>query len=93
MVSKTNEKSDVALPPLNGYKRSTVQVDTRSLIKNVDIGNSGQETEAAHSSISYIHFDVVHIRHVLVDVKDTQGTPLPQGASIFDGFDKQVATP
>lgn len=80
----TNGRGYAVLPSLNGYKRSTIQVDTRSLAKNVDIGNAWQETESARGSVSYINFDVIRTRRVLVDVKDTQGKPLPQSASVFD---------
>lgn len=72
------------LPSLGGYRRSAIQVDTRSLAKNVDIGNAWQETEAARGSVSYVNFDVVRTRRVLVSVQDSQAEPLPRGASVFD---------
>lgn len=80
----TDGKGYAVLPSLNGYKRSVIQVDTRSLAKNVDIGNAWQETEAARGSVNYVNFDVLRTRRVLVDVKDVQGKPLPHGASVFD---------
>lgn len=80
----TDSDGDAVLPSLSGYKRSTIQVDTRSLAKNVDIANAHQETEAARGSVNYVNFDVVRTRRVLVDVKDSQGQPLPRGASVFD---------
>lgn len=80
----TDSKGYAVLPSLSGYKRSVIQVDTRSLGKNVDIGNAWQETEAARGSVNYVNFDVVRTRRVLVDVKDAKGQPLPQGASVFD---------
>ncbi|WP_372507312.1 fimbria/pilus outer membrane usher protein [Serratia ureilytica] len=80
----TDGRGYAVLPSLSGYKRSAIQVDTRSLAKNVDIGNAWQETEAARGSVSQVNFDVVRTRRVLVDVKDAQGKPLPHGASVFD---------
>lgn len=80
----TDGKGYAVLPSLNGYRRSAIQVDTRSLAKNVDIGNAWQETEAARGSVSYFNFDVVRTRRVLVDVRDAQDKPLPHGASVFD---------
>lgn len=80
----TDGRGYAVLPSLSGFKRSTIQVDTRSLAKNVDIGNAWQETEAARGSVNYVDFDVVRTRRVLVDVKDAQGKPLPHGASVFD---------
>jgi len=80
----TDGRGYAVLPSLSGYKRSVVQVDTRSLGKNVDIGNAWQETEVARGSVSHVGFDVVRTRRVLVDVKDATGQPLPHGASVFD---------
>jgi outer membrane usher protein FimD/PapC len=79
----TNGSGHAVLSSLSGYKRSAIQVDTRSLAKNVDITNAWQETEAARGSVSYIDFDVVRTRRVLTTVQDTQGQPLPRSASIF----------
>ncbi|MBC3252463.1 fimbria/pilus outer membrane usher protein [Serratia fonticola] len=86
----TDRRGYAVLPSLHGYKRSTVQVDTRSLAKNVDIDNAWQEAEAARGSVSYMDFSVVRTRRVLVDIKDAQGKPLPHGASIFDAADNFV---
>lgn len=81
----TDSRGYAVLPSLSGYKRSSVQVDTRSLGKNVDIGNAWYETEAARGSVSYVDFDVVRTRRVMVSVQDGAGKALPRGASVFDG--------
>jgi outer membrane usher protein FimD/PapC len=80
----TDRRGYAVIPTLNGYKRSAIQVDTRTLDKNVDINNAWQEAEAARGSVNYFNFDVVRTRRVLVEVKDAQGQPLPHGASVFD---------
>nr|WP_276553312.1 fimbria/pilus outer membrane usher protein [Acinetobacter courvalinii] len=80
----TNGRGYAVIPSLSSYKRSSIQVDTRSLAKNVDIANAWQETEAARGSVNYVEFDVVRTRRVLADVKDADNKPLPHGASVFD---------
>ncbi|MGP2408154.1 fimbria/pilus outer membrane usher protein [Yersinia sp. 2545 StPb PI] len=80
----TDRRGYAVLPSLSGYKRSAIQLDTRSLEKNIDIGNAWQETEAARGSVSYVNFDVVRSRRVLAEVRDVQGNPLPLGASVFN---------
>ncbi|PVZ84274.1 fimbrial protein [Serratia sp. S1B] len=80
----TDRRGYAVLPSLSGYKRSSIQLDTRSLAKNVDIGNAWQETEAARGSVSFVNFDVVRTRRVLLELQDAQGQPLPHGASLFD---------
>lgn len=80
----TDSDGHAVLPSLSGFRRSRIQVDTRSLAKNIDIANAFQETDAARGSVNYVNFDVVRTRRVLVDVKDGQGKPLPRGASVFN---------
>lgn len=80
----TDGRGYAVIPSLAGYRKSTVEVDTRSLNKNVDIANAWQETEAARGSVSYVNFDVVRSRRVLVTVKDAQGKPVQHGSGVFD---------
>lgn len=86
----TGRNGYAVLPSLNSFRRSTIQIDTRSLDKSVDISNAFQETEAARGSVSSVSFDVVRTRRVLVDVQDAQGKPLPRGASVFNAQDSFV---
>lgn len=79
----TDWRGYAVLPSLNGYRRSVVQVDTRSLAKNVDIGNAWQEAELARGAVGIMNFGLVRTRRVLVVVRDNKGQPLPPGASIF----------
>ncbi|MCS4265562.1 outer membrane usher protein FimD/PapC [Serratia sp. BIGb0163] len=80
----TDARGYAVLPSLSGYHRSTVQVDTRSLPKNVDISNAWLETELARGAVGRMDFDVVRTRRVLVNVQDAQGAPLPHGAAVFN---------
>ncbi|MEP8861301.1 fimbria/pilus outer membrane usher protein (plasmid) [Enterobacter asburiae] len=80
----TDRRGYAVLPSLSGYKRSAIQVDTRSLEKNIDIDNAWHEIEAARGSVSSVNFNVVHTRRVLVDVNVSQAKSLPYGASVFD---------
>lgn len=81
----TDQGGYAVLPSLNGYRRSAIQVETRSLAKDVDIDNAWLETEAARGSVSYVNFDVVRTRRFLISVRDANGKTLPRGASVFDG--------
>lgn len=80
----TDYRGYAVIPSLNGFKRSSVQLDTRSLPKNVDIANAEQEVESARGSVSYVQFEVIRTRRVLVELKDARGNPLQHGASVFD---------
>jgi outer membrane usher protein FimD/PapC len=86
----TDGRGYAVLPTLNGYRRSSIQVDTRSLAKNVDIGNAWQETEMAKGAIGRVDFEVIRTRRVLVDAGMNNGQPPPHGASVFDDAGKLV---
>lgn len=79
----TNSNGYAALPMLSAYNRSAIQLDTRSLGKNVDINNAVQEADAARGSVSTIDFEVIRTRRVLANVQSATDKPLPQGASVF----------
>lgn len=80
----TDSRGYAVLPSLSGYQRATVQVDTRSLPKNLDIGNAWQDSELARGAVGRMNFDVVRTRRVLISLRDAQGKFLPHGAALFD---------
>jgi len=80
----TDWRGYAVIPTLNGYRRSAIQLDTRSLAKNVDISNAWQEAEIARGAISRVDFEVLRTRRVLVEVVMADGKRLPQGASVFN---------
>lgn len=86
----TDWRGYAVLPTLNGYQRSDIQIDTRSLAKNVDIGNAWQETEIARGAIGRVNFEVLRTRRVLVGVITASGKQLPHGASVFNDAGKLV---
>lgn len=80
----TDRNGYAVLPSLNGFKRSVIQVDTKSLQRNVDIGNAWYETGAARGSVNYIEFDILRTRRVLVELHDSAGQKMQRGAAVFD---------
>lgn len=80
----TDWRGYAAIPTLNGYRRSAIQLDTRSLAKNIDINNALQEAEMARGAIGRVNFEVLRTRRVLVEVVMADGKRPPQGASVFN---------
>lgn len=87
----TDWRGYAALPSLGAYRRSHIELDTRSLDRSTDVANAWQETEAARGAISFVRFDVVRSRRVLINVLDTQGKPLPPGIGVFDDNDQFIS--
>lgn len=80
----TDWRGYAVIPTLNGYRRSAIQLDTRSLAKNVDIDNAWQEAEMARGGIGRVDFEVLRTRRVLVKTTMASGKRLPRGASVFN---------
>jgi outer membrane usher protein FimD/PapC len=69
---------------LGGFRKSVVQVDTRSLEKNVDIANAWQQTETARGAVTQVEFTVVRTRRILATIRNAYGNTIPHGASVFN---------
>ncbi|CCG88531.1 fimbria/pilus outer membrane usher protein [Erwinia piriflorinigrans] len=80
----TDGRGYAVIPGLNGFRKSVVQVDTRSLKKNVDIANAWQQTEAARGAVTEVEFAVVRTRRILATIRNATGDTIPHGASVFN---------
>ncbi|MFO2461926.1 fimbria/pilus outer membrane usher protein [Pseudomonas sp. 15FMM2] len=68
---------------LPAYLNSNVEVQTHSLPKRIDLKNGTKALTAGRGSFNTVDFEVVKVRRLLLEVRDEQGRPLPQGASVF----------
>lgn len=77
----TDAFGQAVIPSLPPYRRSRVELDTRTLPRNVDIGNGVRTIEAGRGSVNRVTFDVVRTRRVWLEAATEDGRPLPKGAS------------
>jgi outer membrane usher protein FimD/PapC len=70
------------IPSLPPYRRSRVELDTRTLPRNVDIGNGARTIEAGRGSVNRVTFDVVRTRRVWLATTTEDGRPPPKGSSV-----------
>lgn len=66
------------------YAQSRVEVATRTLPRNVDIGNAHMQIHPGRGSVSYLNFDVMQVRRLLLHARDDAGAPLPRNATVTD---------
>ncbi|MCZ7253273.1 hypothetical protein NK293_23855, partial [Salmonella enterica] len=71
------------IPGLPAYTTSHLEVQTQSLPKRVDLKNGTKILAVGRGSFNTVDFQVVNVRRVLLEVRDEQGTPLPQGSAVF----------
>lgn len=81
----TDYRGQAVIASLPAYNNSAVEVQTQSLPRRIDLKNGTKVLNAGRGSFNTVDFDVVKARRLLVEVRDEQGQPLPQGASVFSG--------
>ncbi|RLK33510.1 fimbria/pilus outer membrane usher protein [Cupriavidus plantarum] len=74
------------------YAQSRLEVATTSLPRNVDIGNAFMQINPGRGSVSYVNFDVVKVRRLLLHTTDAAGNPLPRNATVTDASGNFVTT-
>ncbi|WP_167541881.1 fimbrial biogenesis usher protein [Herbaspirillum rhizosphaerae] len=77
------------LPP---YVSSRVEINTKSLPRNVDIKNGYKVVEPGRGSVNMVNFDVIKVRRILLNTKGPNGEPLPKGAFVLDADNQFVTT-
>ena len=79
----TDYRGHAVIPGLPAYTTSHLEVQTQSLPKRVDLKNGTKILAVGRGSFNTVDFQVVNVRRVLLEVRDEQGTPLPQGSAVF----------
>jgi outer membrane usher protein FimD/PapC len=80
------------MPTLYPYRKSRLEVATKSLPRNVDIKNGFKSLDAGRGSFHSLDFDVVTVRRVLMQVTNPDGVPIPKGASVVDSQGQFMTT-
>jgi outer membrane usher protein FimD/PapC len=70
------------VPQVAAYGRSAVEIDTRSLPRNIDINNGVAVISAGRGAVDRVEFGVTMTRRALLKVTKSHGAPLPRGATV-----------
>lgn len=81
---RTNNRGYAVVPSLSSWGTSTLQIDTTSLKKNVDVTNGWAELSVARGAVRDVNFRIVSTRRVLVSVQDAAGQRLPARMAVYD---------
>jgi len=80
------------IPQLSAYSGSRVEVDTRTLPRNVDIRNGFRLVDAGRGSVNFVDFDLTRVRRLLLTARDADGRDLPSGAYVLDERKQFIST-
>jgi outer membrane usher protein FimD/PapC len=78
----TDWQGQAVVPQVTAYGRSPIEVDTRSLPRNLDINNGLAVVSAGRGAVDKVEFGVTLTRRALLKVTTDNGAPLPRGATV-----------
>ena len=88
----TDPWGNAVIPQLNAYQNTRVEIETKSLPRNVDIQNGFKSVSAGRGSVQKLDFSVVKSRRALLRVVDVSGKPMGKGLAVFDAKGNFVTT-
>ncbi|WP_153787553.1 fimbria/pilus outer membrane usher protein [Pseudomonas sp. EMN2] len=80
----TDDDGQALVAQLAPYGSSTVEVQPRSLPRNVDLVNGVELVQAGRGAVAKVDFQVNSTRRALLQASDDAGQPLPGGAMVTD---------
>jgi outer membrane usher protein FimD/PapC len=78
----TDWQGQAVIPQVAAYGRSKVEVDPKSLPRNVDIHNGLAMITAGRGAVDSVEFGISLTRRALLKVTTANGAPLPRGAAV-----------
>ena len=88
----TDGSGRAVVAQLPAYQRTSVEVRTTSLPRNLDIQNGYKTVMAGRGSVQALDFPVVTSRRVLLTIAQPDGASLGKGFPVFSGADRFVTT-
>jgi outer membrane usher protein FimD/PapC len=83
---------NAVIASLPAYQASLLELEGKSLPRQVDIKNGTKMLEAGRGSFNKVDFDVIKVRRVLLRATDVDGKPLPQGGAVLGGDNALLTT-
>lgn len=81
----TDPWGNAVISQLNPYTNTRVEIETKSLPRNVDIQNGFKSVSAGRGSVNTLDFPVIKSRRALLQITDAAGKPMEKGSAVLDG--------
>lgn len=88
----TNHHGRAVVASLPAYATSRLEVATKTLPRNADIGNGLKVLAAGHGSVNRIGFDVTKVRRTLLSTHMEDGAMIAMGGTVIDANGNFVTT-
>ncbi|MBY7216851.1 fimbrial biogenesis usher protein [Escherichia marmotae] len=80
------------IPSLQPWRKATIEIDTTSLPKNVDVGNGTKMLKQSRGAVGKVGFNTLTQRRALLTIAYPDGKKLPQGMAIQDSDGNYLTT-
>lgn len=74
------------------YRVNTLQINTETLPKNIDINNGIKKLTPGHGSVTQVNFGVIKVRRAMLTLHMPDGKPIPKGETLVDAKNQYVTT-
>lgn len=88
----TDPWGQAVIASLPAYQTSLLELEGKSLPRQVDIKNGTQVLEAGRGSFNKVDFEVIKVRRVLLRATGADGKPLPQGGAVLGAGNELLTT-
>lgn len=88
----TDPWGNAVIPQLNAYQNTRVDIETKSLPRNVDIQNGFKSVNAGRGSVNKLDFPVIKSRRALLQINGADGKPVTKGSAVLDSKGKFITT-
>ncbi|PJI49733.1 MAG: hypothetical protein CTR55_10360 [Pseudomonas sp.] len=87
---KLNSQGQAVVPYLTAYRVNTLELDPKGLSDDVELKSTTQDVVPRSGSVMLVKFDAVTGRALLIQSRQSDGSPLPFGASVYDEKNQEV---
>ncbi len=88
----TDYRGRAVIADMPAYSESRIELETKTLPRNVDINNGVERLKAGHGSVNQVKFDVARTRRILFHITMPDGSPAQKGAAVMNAKGDYVAT-
>jgi outer membrane usher protein len=87
---RTDYAGNAIVPSMSPYRINRLALRTGQLGEEVEVKNAAVEVVPTRGAVVMANFETRIGHRVMLNLTDSQGTPIPLGAMLFDGEDREV---
>ncbi|QRY76961.1 fimbrial biogenesis outer membrane usher protein [Pseudomonas sp. PDNC002] len=87
---KLDGQGQAVVPYLTAYRVNTLELDPKGLSDDIELKSTAQDVVPRSGSVVMVKFDTVSGHALLIQSRQSDGSPLPFGASVYNEKNQEV---